>query len=195
MSPSGSPQRVERASLRSAFERVLGAARRNRASLRFGIVFASLASVLFVAYCFPYEKNGPSETFFQWYLRGYARLAGGLLSILEPSIKVAGNQINGRFSIAIVKNCDAMEVNILFVSAMLAFPAPWSRRLSATLFGLVILIAANLIRICSLYYIGIYAQGAFELAHIELFPLLLVVTAVLEFMLWTNWMAKRPTRA
>jgi len=195
VSPAGRPLRDRRASASRVHERVIGAARRNRASLRFGIVFASLASVLFVTYCFPYSKSGAAETFFQWYLRGYAWLAGSLLSVLEPSIKVAGNQINGRFSIEIVKNCDAMEVNILFVSAMLAFPAAWSRRLPATLAGLSILIAANLLRICALYYIGIYARGAFQFAHIDLFPLLLVVTAVLEFILWTNWMDKRPTRA
>jgi exosortase/archaeosortase family protein len=193
MNAEGSSASSLRAAIGVAVKRAGAAARSNCASLRFAFVFATIASVLFVAYCFPYAENGVSEAFFQWYLSGYARLAGGLLGLLEPSLTVVGTQINGRFSIQIVKNCDAMEVNILFFSAMMAFPAAWSRRLTATLLGLAILVAANLIRICSLYYIGVYAHGAFELAHMQLFPLLLIITAVLEFILWTNWMQKRPS--
>jgi exosortase/archaeosortase family protein len=175
-------------------ERARSALRKNAASLRYAALFALIGGALFAVYCFPYAEHGGAASGFAWYLAGYARLAGSLLALGEPSLQVVGNRILGRFSIEIVKNCDAMEANILFVSAVLAFPATLWRRLVAMSAGLLVLIAANLLRICALYYIGAFAHSVFEFAHMELFPLLLVVIAVVEFVLWTNWMQRDTLR-
>lgn len=69
---------------------------------------------------------------FDGYLAGYARAAGALLSLFDPAVRVSGPEIHGRYPLVIVRDCDAMEVNILFVSAVLAFPAGWARWASAS---------------------------------------------------------------
>jgi exosortase H (IPTLxxWG-CTERM-specific) len=161
-----------------------------RARLRFVISFALIAATLFAVYCFPYAENGLSENWFKGYLSAYARMAGAVLGLFERPVIVSGTNISGRFSIEIAKNCDAMEVNILLGAAILAFPSRWTRRFAAAVLGLAVLIAANVARICSLYYIGVYAPSSFEFMHHEVWPLLLVLLAAGEFLLLAAWMRR-----
>ena len=63
-----------------------------------------------------------------------------------------------------------METNLLFVSAIVALPAPWRRKFVALGAGVAILAAVNLTRICSLYYVGLYAPAAFDAIHLEVWP-------------------------
>jgi exosortase/archaeosortase family protein len=161
------------------------------ASLKYALRFAAITAALFAVYCFPYAAFGVSERIFEGYLAAHARAAGAIVGWFDPSARVNGTEIVGQFAVRIAKNCDAIEVNILFTAAVLAFPAPWAKRLVAWLVGLVLLVFANLLRICALYFVGLYAPTAFERAHVELFPLVLIVIATLEFVFWTNWMTRR----
>lgn len=151
-----------------------------RLDLRFALRYASLAGALFVIYAFPYELFGAKGDWLEGYLCAYARLTGGVLGLFER-IVVVGPYIQGRFPLQIVRNCDAADVNILFVSALLAFPGTLRDKLAPLALGLVALVAANVTRICTLYYVGVYAPSRFKSVHEEVWPLLLVGLAVLLF--------------
>ncbi|MET0593860.1 MAG: archaeosortase/exosortase family protein [Polyangiaceae bacterium] len=161
-----------------------------RAQVRFAISFAVVAAVLLAVYCYPYEAGGWFEKGLAAYLRGYARIAGGLLGVIEPGIRVADRTIFGRYSLVIVKSCDGMEPNILLLAAIAAFPAPAGRRLVAALIGVPILVVCNLVRICTLYFVGIHLPAWFEFAHLELWPLLFVAIAALTFLQLAAWMKR-----
>jgi exosortase/archaeosortase family protein len=122
-------------------------------------------------------------------------MVGALLSLFDPSIIVSNTTISGRFSMMIVKNCDAMEVKILLLSAITAFPASLRYKAVLLLLGLVALIAANIVRLSSLYVVGIYAPDAFDFLHYELWPLLLVFIAVALFLLSIRIMSSAPQQA
>ena len=156
-------------------------------SVMFAVRFALIAGALFALYGCPYAENGISETWFTRYLSAYASLAGGVLSLFEPGVSVSGTQIVGRTALQIVKNCDALEINALFASAILAFPGPWRRRSIALVSGIAVLVVANVTRICSLYYLNLYSTSAFEFFHLELWPLVLVVITALNFLGWAGW--------
>jgi exosortase/archaeosortase family protein len=158
-----------------------------REQARFVIGFGVIAAVLLGLYAFPYAELGLSETWFNGYLSAYARLVGRVLDIFESGLRVEDTLITGRYSLRIVKTCDAMEANILFAAAVLAIPGPWSRKLNALALGLFALIAVNVIRISSLYYAGIHAPRAFGVLHEEIWPAVLVVFAGFEFLLWARW--------
>lgn len=157
--------------------------------------FALFAGLFLAAYAFPYAELGISERWFQGYLAAYARLAGGVLSLLGEGVRVTGTLIEGRYPLRIVKTCDAMEANLLFLAAVLAFPVPpggWKKKLAAIAIGLTILVATNVARICTLYFIGVHAPSAFELFHAELWPLLLIAIAVAAFVAYTAWLRRQP---
>jgi exosortase/archaeosortase family protein len=162
-----------------------------RLGLRFALTFAAIALVLFSIYCYPYTEEGTVARGFARYLSAYAHAAGGVLALVDSSVHVTGTQIVGRFSLEIVKNCDAIEVNIVFASAILALPFRLPNRLRALAAGIALLVLANILRICSLYFIGVYRPASFEFFHLELFPLLLVAFTALNFLLWANWMQRQ----
>jgi len=153
----------------------------------FVLRFVAVTALLLLLYAYPYPAGGFVSTCFERYLSGYAGAAGALLKQLDPSVHVAQNLITGRFPLAIVRDCDAMEVNILFVAAVAAFPAPLWRRCAGAVVGLLLLVVANLSRIVSLYFIGVAAPDSFELVHREVWPLVLIATALVLFLVWTRW--------
>jgi exosortase/archaeosortase family protein len=163
---------------------------KNRGQARFMITFLTLAGAGLALYFFPYEQVGlSSDSWFKAYFAAYARAAGWVLHVFDPSVAVAGSTINGRFGMRIVRSCDAMEANILFVSAVLAFPAPAARKAAAAVLGLAALVACNVLRLCCLYYVGVYAPAEFEYAHYDAWPLLMVAFATLDFLACARWMS------
>jgi exosortase/archaeosortase family protein len=159
-----------------------------RAGSRFALRYALIAAALFAVYAFPFELLGAKHDWLAGYLAAYARLAGGVLGLFESGIVVTGANISGRFPMEIVRNCDAIEVNILFVSAVLAFPSTWRRRGIALAVGLPALVALNVARICLLYFVGVHAPDRFAVAHEQIFPLLLVGAAAFAFLQCANYL-------
>jgi exosortase/archaeosortase family protein len=153
--------------------------------LRFLIGFAGFATLGLFAYCFPYREHGINESFFDACLTGYARIAHAPISLLDRSAIVVGNEIHGRYAIRIIKGCDAMEAKILFASAVLAFPgATWPRKLAATALGLLTLGVVNVLRITSLYYVGIAFPNLVEVLHLEIWPLAIIALAAGLFLVF-----------
>jgi exosortase/archaeosortase family protein len=151
-------------------------------SARFALRYLAIAALLFSAYAFPYGSFGISETAFDAYLAGYARLVGGVLGVFEPGIHVRDTLLEGRTSLQIVKSCDAIEAKLLLGSAILAFPAALTRKVLALLLGIGLLTALNVLRIVTLYYVILERRDAFEFVHVELWPLLMVVATAMLFL-------------
>jgi exosortase family protein XrtM len=157
------------------------------ARLRFAVVFALSAGVLLTLYSFPYAEHGLRESGFTSYLGAYARFTAWIIRLFDPSAHVAGTDIVGRTSLTIAKYCDAMDVNLLLVAAMLACPSSWKQRLVGIVAGVALISVVNVVRIVALYQIGVHAPRAFEFVHAEVFPLLMVVLAVGVFVVWSRW--------
>ena len=165
--------------------------RRSHFELRFALTFAAVAALLFAIYAFPFELFGARRDWLHGYLAAYARLAGGVLGLFERGLRVDDTFIQGRFSMQIVRNCDAADVNILFISALVAFPAPLKAKAPLLLAGLCVLVAANVLRICTLYFVGVYLPDRFKLIHEEVWPLLLVMLTAGVFLSCVWWLERR----
>jgi len=150
----------------------------NGAALRFVARFGALSAVLLGFYYFPYADTGAVKPWIDLYLHGYAASAGYVLRVFEPGVRVLGQEIVGRYGLRIVKTCDAMDVTILVVSALVAWPFPWRRRAIAILIAVAALYLVNIVRICSLYCIGARFPSLFETAHLDVWPAILLVFAV-----------------
>ena len=157
-----------------------------RPEVAFLLRFTVIAGVLSSLYAFPYAPEAAINGFIARYLEVYATAAGAVVRLFDPAVRVSGAEIFGRYSLSIVKDCDAMDVNILLAAAVISFPASAGRRAVGIVAGLVLVMLANLTRICALYFIGSAAPRAFEFAHRELFPLILVVLAGTFFLTWAR---------
>jgi exosortase/archaeosortase family protein len=148
------------------------------AAVRFAITFAVLCGVLLGLYYFPYSEGGRVRPVLDGFLHRYAASAGVVLRWFEPHVQVIGQDIIGRYSLRIVKTCDAMDVTILLTSAIVAWPGPWKRRLVGAAAGIALLFVVNVLRICTLYWIGSAFPSLFEVAHLDLWPALILIVSI-----------------
>lgn len=158
--------------------------------LRYSVAALAVALLLLGVYFYPYTEGGTLMVGIHSYLAAYARAVGALVSLFDPQIVVGGTTIRGpHFSMQIVKSCDAMEVNILLLAALAAFPMPLVRRLLIMPASLALIASVNLGRLCVLYWMGVHAPTWFDRIHQTLAPLLMVAAAVAIFLLATRRVA------
>jgi exosortase H (IPTLxxWG-CTERM-specific) len=154
---------------------------------RFALVFALSSCALLALYYFPYPEGSWMKHELAGYLRAYAATAGAVLRWFDPSVVVRGQDIVGRYGLRIARTCDAMDVQILFVCAVLAWPTEWRVRALVAAGGAAALFVVNVARICSLYYVGLWRPSWFEFVHLELWPAVIVIAAVAAFAAFAIW--------
>ena len=158
--------------------------------IRFAVKYALIGGFGFVVYGFPYAESGLSERLFEVYLEAYAQVVGVVLGAFEPTLRVEGSELIGRFPLRIAKNCDAVEANILLGAAVLALPISFNRRILGLTIGIGLLGVLNVTRICCLYFIGVHARPWFDFAHLELWPLILVACSGIAFVVLARWLQR-----
>jgi exosortase H (IPTLxxWG-CTERM-specific) len=166
---------------------------RYRAQVRFVV----LGTVLFVAFngvlYYPYVPGGLCEQLIQRYLSLLAAVSAAIIALFDPAVLAKDALIVGRFPLRIVMECTALDAQALFAAFVLAFPASWKKKLLGIASGIGVLGSLNILRIVSLYYIGLHWPEAFSRMHEEVWALTLVVAALLCFLVWTQWIAKTTT--
>jgi exosortase H (IPTLxxWG-CTERM-specific) len=121
-----------------------------------------------------------------------ARVSAAILNVLGEQVTVHGTEIrSSRFAVAIENGCNGVETALLFGAAVLAFPAPWKRRLLGLLLGFVAIQIINLVRVVSLFLVGVHWPALFGTSHTILWQSIVVLCGVLLFLLW----AAREARA
>jgi exosortase H (IPTLxxWG-CTERM-specific) len=150
-------------------------------------VFAILMGLFYAFALFTpfYERHFPR------YLDFNARLSGYILKFLGQDITVSGASISSpAFSVAIRQGCDAIEPTVLFICAVLAFPAPFPSKIPGIITGTLFLAVLNLVRVVTLFLTGVYFPDAFQFMHVEAWQGLFIFLAVLSWVLWLLWTGK-----
>jgi len=127
--------------------------RRRYAVFLFLAGFAALMGLFYAFALFTpfYERHFP------YYLDFNARLSGYILRFLGQDITVRGASISSSaFSITVKQGCDAIEPTVLFICAVLAFPAPFLSKIPGIIAGALFLAILNLVRVVTLFLTGVY---------------------------------------
>jgi exosortase H (IPTLxxWG-CTERM-specific) len=127
---------------------------------------------------------------------GLAHISGGALNAIGERVHVDSTVIAGpKFAVDIRGGCNGLEAVVFVCAAMLAFHAPLRERLIGAAAAAVILEALNVIRIDSLYLLGVYHRKVFEMFHLAVWQTLMFGAAVLLFLIWTSRVAPRNAAA
>lgn len=156
-----------------------------RPVLKFLFIFGILLALFYVFIAFsPFYSKRFVPSHHHW----IAKVSSGLLIVLGQDTTVTGASISSpRFSVNIIRGCDAVEPIALYVCAVLAFPLPFLKRLPGIIVGALILLILNFIRIVSLFLIGVYSPRIFSLTHLDVWQALFIFFAVLLWILWLLW--------
>jgi exosortase/archaeosortase family protein len=86
--------------------------------------------------------------------------------------------------VTIYNGCNGLITSLIFISGVLAFPATWRSKLAGVIGGLLSIQIINLVRIISLFYIGVYFPKYFSQSHIFIWQSVVILAGV---SLWIAW--------
>jgi exosortase H (IPTLxxWG-CTERM-specific) len=152
---------------------------------RFFLGFLVLQALLFGAELTPWAQS--------WLVVPWtdtlAAISADVVKIFDPNVladgKVLQSARNG-FAVSIEAGCNGVEASIVLVAAMLAFPAPWKRKLVGLAAGIVAVQGLNIIRVISLFYLGQWNIDAFEFAHQYVWQALIMLDVLVVWLLWVR---------
>lgn len=119
-----------------------------------------------------------------------ARMSGLVLRVFGEPVQVNGCVVSSpRFAVTIYNGCNGLITSLIFISGVLAFPARWSAKLIGVFGGLLAIQLINLVRIVSLFYIGVFLPQYFNDAHIFIWQSLVMLFGIALWIVWAHRLA------
>lgn len=136
-----------------------------------------------------------NETMMGGVQRGLARVTSGVLHVFGHRTVVAGSTVSSDlFGITVVTACTGLFTTGLFLIAVVAYPSGWRSKLIGVGLGVAGIFLLNVVRLVSLYYIGVHLPGFLDPAHQLIWQSVLIVFAVALWLLWAGRWAHAPRR-
>ncbi len=118
---------------------------------------------------------------------GVAKASGMALNLIGQDIEMEQTVIrNGRFAVNIKNGCNGVETMIIFLAAVLAFPASWKSRAIGLGLGVLAIQLVNLVRVVALFLTGAYFPKLFDSSHTVIWQTIVILFGVLLWIFWAN---------
>ena len=156
------------------------------APLRFGIQFILGFAVLMGA--FEASRGSAFERFLvEDAILVPTRAAINFVTPQEP-VQLIGRTLSspGRDRLRVTRGCEGIEMFLLLIAAIGAFPASLERRIRGLWQGSLLAYALSIGRLMALTYILRYSPGAWETLHGLILPLGPIVLMALFFLHWSS---------
>ena len=151
--------------------------------LWFGLNFGFLMGLYYVLILLPFF-----DRLLYSYLSANASATGVVLNLLGANTQVSEVTVrSAEFVMSVRRGCDALEPTWFFCAAVISFPAPWSRKVPGLVLGSALILVLNLVRLVSLFLIGLHYPRLFSVFHLEIWPAGFILLAVLLFLAWIGW--------
>jgi exosortase H (IPTLxxWG-CTERM-specific) len=167
--------------------------------IRFALLFLLLVGVLFwVNVLGPVQENVilPFTSALAW-------VCTSLIHMFDDNVTAVGKIIsspNG-WAVSIEAGCNGVEAVLILAAAIFAFPAPWKHRLIGFGLGFLAIQGLNIVRIISLFYIGLWERNAcvpgaechtvwFEWFHLYLWQALIILDALVVWLIWLRYLPR-----
>ena len=160
---------------------------------RYALVYFLLLGALFALETTPWAQSFTVGTWTQF----LADFSGGLMQWFDGRVVVQGSDIRNSltgYAVSIKSGCNGVEAAMILAAAILAYPAPWLKKLWGLVIGVLTIQVLNVVRIISLYYLGNWSQKALDIAHLYVWPGLIILDALVIFLLWIHWLGRAERR-
>ena len=152
---------------------------------KFVLKFSALTLGLFTLFFF--TRNN-----LLFLLSGTAQITSILLKIFGIHSVVSGETISfAGVNFDIIFECTALFPIIIFLSAVISYPASWKNRGFGLLIGIPLIYFLNIIRLLILSFVGIKYPLAFQYVHSFLWESLFLVFVIIIFYVWVKKVGKK----
>lgn len=154
--------------------------------------FVGLFVVFMTAFNLLALTDPMNKRFLPYYMQLNARMSTGILNWFGENAAANGTSVSSRrYQVDIKHGCDAVAPSVLFISAVLAFPSAILAKVPGLLLGTLVLAVINLVRIVSLFYVGIYWNRYFETMHEDVWQAAFILLALFLWVIWAWWATGR----
>ena len=109
------------------------------------------------------------------------------INLFGGSTTVSGTLlISDNFVANVVAECTAIGPIILYIGAVVAYPASKRAKLAGVAAGAVVLTAVNLVRIISLFWIGEAYPEYLDVVHLLVWQSAIILLAIIMWLLWAG---------
>ena len=116
-----------------------------------------------------------------------AQISNLVLRLLGAGTTIDGVIIrSSRFAVQVVAGCTGLQTMVIFIAAVLAYPSQLSQKLRGIMMGVSIIFLLNLVRVVTLFYIGMLAPQYFEVAHLLVWQYLIVASTAIILIAWVR---------
>lgn len=91
------------------------------------------------------------------------------------------------FTYEIYYRCTGFLPVAILTAAIFAYPGPWRYKIFGLAMEVPVLLALNLIRLVTLFYVGVYIPAAFDFAHSVIGESLLIIATAGLWLAWIRW--------
>jgi exosortase H (IPTLxxWG-CTERM-specific) len=127
---------------------------------------------------------------------GIAHVTNFVLNLLGNRTRVIGHTItSSHFSITVVTACTGLFMTAVFLAAVIAYPSRFLAKLIGLALGIAGIFTVNIVRLVSLFYIGIYWPSFLNQAHLLVWPSLLIVFSLFLWLFWAGKVTHAPQKA
>ncbi|MEL7060866.1 MAG: exosortase H [Acidobacteriota bacterium] len=118
---------------------------------------------------------------------GVAHASSIALNLIGQDTTLRGTGLsNDRFRVNIKNGCNGVETMIIFLAAVVAFPATWKAKAIGLTVGIVAIQAVNLIRVVALFLTGVYWPSLFDSSHTVIWQTIVILFGVLLWIFWAQ---------
>lgn len=116
-----------------------------------------------------------------------AQTSSVLLDLFGYQTSVAGTILKSpQASLNIGTGCNGLEAVVIFISAILAFPANLRIKTAGLLLGFVGIFIVNQTRVVGLFLVNLYAAQYLDLAHTYIGQTYVIISGVALWILWAE---------
>lgn len=137
--------------------------------------------------------NAVNDHVIEPFTAGVAQASGVALNVIGQNIEKDGTILrNDEFAVNIRNGCNGVETMIIFLAAVMAFPASWAARLAGLVLGILAIQVINLIRVVALFLTGVYFPDFFDSSHTVVWQTVVILFGVFLWIFWANRFAAPP---
>ena len=123
----------------------------------------------------------------QFITRWTALLSYMALGIIDFPVSIDGITISTQgFSVRIIRECTVVGPVLVMGMGIFSYPASFRRKAWGVLWGTLIMLLVNQIRIASLFFIGIKFPVLLEVAHLVIWQGILIVIGIVIWLIWVE---------
>jgi len=130
-----------------------------------------------------------------------AQTLGWALTVVGVDNRTVGDTVTGsgasrEFALRIIRECTAASPLVLLLAAFLAYPCPLRDKAIGIAVCVPGLLLLNVVRLVSLFWVGLLRPDLFETAHVLVWQSLMVLAIVGMWLLWVrHWVDRRAPRS